>query len=141
MRKQISTQRRETRIAMYTGKDYFYRFTFRDNKYIDKLMPDVSEDYRYLDINILNKLILEEQLGIDETTDNLISYTRDIQEGMKAVDTNEFDCMFVMNPVRTTQLSAMTKTGEKLPKRSVSIFPKPATGVVIHKFTTTLQDV
>ena len=139
MRKQISTQRKETRIAMYTGKDYFYRFTFRDNKYIDKLMPDVSSDYRYLDINILNKLILDEQLGINEQTD--LSYTRDIQEGMKAVENNEFDCMFVMNPVRTTQLSAMTKTGEKLPKRSVSIFPKPATGIVIHKFTPSLQDV
>jgi len=141
MRKQIATQRKETRIAMYTGKDYFYRFTFRDNKYIDMLMPEVSDDYRYLDINILNKLLLDEQLGINEKTDETISYTRDIEEGMKAVDNGEFDCMFVMNPVRTTQLTAMTKTGEKLPRRSVSIFPKPATGVVIHKFAPNLQEV
>ncbi|MBP3360555.1 MAG: DUF1015 domain-containing protein [Clostridia bacterium] len=136
MRKQISTQRKETRIAMYTGKNYFFRFTFRDNKYIDMLMPEISESYRYLDINILNKLILEEQLGIDtDKDDSMIGYTRNIFEGMKAVDNNDFDCMFVMNPVRPAQLAAMTVSGERLPKRSVSIFPKPATGIVIHKFT------
>ena len=136
MRKLIATQRKEAKIAMYTGKDYFYRFIFKGEKYLSELMPDASESYRLLDLNILNKLILEEQMGINPSTETeRIAYTRDISQGIKAVDNKEYDCMFIINPVRPPQFSAMTKTGERLPKRSVSIFPKPATGIVIHKFT------
>ncbi len=135
MRKLIYTQRKEAKIAMYTGKHYFYRFIFKDEKYLNEIMPDVSESYRFLDLNILNKLILEEQMGINPATETeRISYTRDLSSGVKAVDSGEYNCMFVINPVRPPQFSAMTKTGERLPKRSVSIFPKPATGIVIHKF-------
>ncbi len=141
MRKLIATQRKEAKIAMYTGKDYFYRFIFKGEEYLSNLMPDVSESYRFLDLNILNKLILEEQMGIDASTDSeRIAYTRDIQDGMNSIDNHEYDCMFVINPVRPPQFSAMTETGERLPKRSVSIFPKPATGIVIHKFTSDLNN-
>ena len=136
MRKLIATQRKEAKIAMYTGKDYFYRFIFKGEKYLAQVMPDVSDSYRMLDLNILNKLILEEQMGINLSTESeRIAYTRDINQGIKAVDNGEYDCMFIINPVRPPQFSAMTETGERLPRRSVSIFPKPATGIVIHKFT------
>ena len=135
MRKLIATQRKEAKIAMYTGKDYFYRFIFKGEKYLANLMPEASESYRFLDLNILNKLILEEQMGMDPSTESeRISYTRDIHDGINAVDNKEYDCMFIINPVRPPQFSAMTQTGERLPKRAVSIFPKPATGIVIHKF-------
>ena len=136
IKKQVFTQRNEIKIGFYTGKDYFYRFTFRDKKYIDSLMPDVSECYRMLDINVFNKLIMEEQLGIDSESDSeRIFYTRDVKRGMRAVGNQEFTCMFILNPVRPEQFNVMTHTGERLPKRSISIFPKPATGIVIHKFT------
>lgn len=139
MRKQIATQRKETKIAMYTGQNYFYRLTFKGEKYLSSVMPDVSENYRQLDLTVLNKLIFEEQLGItSENEAERVDYTRSLEEGKKAMESGEFTCLFVVNPVRPPQFNAMTETGEKLPKRSVSIFPKPATGIVIHKFTSDL---
>ncbi len=136
MRKQIATQRKETKIAMYTGQDYFYRFTFKGSKYLESVMPEASDSYRHLDLTVLNKLILEEQLGITpQNEEERVDYTRSLDEGKKAVESGEFTCMFVVNPIRPPQFNAMTETGERLPKRSVSIFPKPATGIVIHKFT------
>lgn len=141
MRKQIATQRKETKIAMYTGQDYFYRFTFKGDKYLETIMPDASVSYRQLDLAVLNKMILEEQLGITaENEEERVDYTRSLTEGKKAVDNGEFTCMFVVNPVRPPQFNAMTETGERLPKRSVSIFPKPATGIVIHKFTEDIEN-
>ena len=141
MRKQIATQRKETKIAMYTGQDYFYRFTFKGDKYLESILPDVSESYRHLDLTVLNKLIFEEQLGITaENEEERVDYTRSPMDGKRAVQNGEFTCMFVINPVRPPQFKAMTETGERLPKRSVSIFPKPATGIVIHKFTDNIEN-
>ena len=135
MRRQIATQRQETKFALYMGTDFFYKLTFKGEKYLNSIMPDVSDSYRNLDLNILNKLMFEEQFGINESNEaERVTYTRSINEGIAAVDNKEYTCLFVVNPVRPPQFEAMTKTGEKLPKRSVSIFPKPATGIVIHKF-------
>lgn len=134
LRKQITTQRKETIFAIYTGKDYFYRFRFKDNGYIKSLLPSASDIYSNLDISILNKLVLEEQLNMDPDGDNRIEYTRSLRDGINAVDSGEYSCLFVLNPVRTWQVEGLINFGEKLPKRSVSIFPKPATGIVIHKF-------
>ncbi len=135
MRKQIATQRKEAKFAMYAGGDYFYRFTFKDEKYLDDTMPDASKAYRQLDLTILNKLVLNNEFRIDTAQETeYVGYTRSISEGMKLVESGDYDCLFVINPVRPPQFEAMTKTGEKLPKRAVSIFPKPATGIVIHKF-------
>ncbi|MBQ7974705.1 MAG: DUF1015 family protein, partial [Clostridia bacterium] len=120
MRKQIATQRKETKIAMYTGQDYFYRFTFKGEKYLNSVMPDVSDSYRLLDLTVLNKLIFEEQLGITAENESArVDYTRSISDGKRAVENGEFTCLFVVNPVRPPQFNAMTETGEKLPKRSV----------------------
>lgn len=135
MRKQIATQRKEAKFAMYTGGDYFYRFTFKDEQYLNDILPDASKAYRQLDLTILNKLVLDDEFRIDTDQETeYVGYTRSISEGMKLVDSGEYECLFVINPVRPPQFEAMTKTGEKLPKRAVSIFPKPATGIVIHKF-------
>ncbi len=136
LRKQISTQRKETIFAMYTGDDYFYRFTFKNKKYLDEIMPDASDVYKSLDLCVLNKLIFEEQLNMDSENDTRIEYTRSLSDGVKSVDMGEYSCLFAMNPVRGWQFDELTATSELLPKRAVSIFPKPATGIVIHKFTT-----
>ncbi len=135
IKKQIATQRKETIFALYTGGDYFYRFRYKGGKYLEKIMPDVSEAYRSIDLNILNKLVFEEQMNINPTNDPRIEYTRKISDGMRVVDHDINTCLFVLNPISSWQLEALSKAGERLPKRSVSIFPKPATGIVIHRFT------
>lgn len=135
MRKQIATQRKEIIIALYTGGDYFYRLRLTDPGYLEKILPEKSETYRNLDVTVLNKLLLEEILYItNETSYERIAYTRNAEEGINAVKNGEFGCMFVINPVRQTQLSEVARSGERMPRRSVCIFPKPATGVIISKF-------
>lgn len=134
IRKQIATPRNEIIFALYNGNDYFYRFKFKDEKYLKEIMPDVSDAYRSLDLTVLNKLVFEEQLNINPKTDSRIEYTRSVSDGMKAVDNDINSCLFIVNPVTSGQLEALSAAGERLPRRSVSIFPKPATGIVIHKF-------
>jgi uncharacterized protein (DUF1015 family) len=61
-------------------------------------------------------------------------YTTSLEEGVFEVEKGECDCMFVVNPVRRKQMTDIILSDELLPKRSLSVFPKPATGVVIYKF-------
>ena len=58
----------------------------------------------------------------------------DFKAAYTAVEKGECDCMFVVNPVRRKQMTDIILSDELLPKRSLSVFPKPATGVVIYKF-------
>jgi hypothetical protein len=37
-----------------------------------------------------------------------------------------------MNPVKVEQIEKVTAAGEKLPFKTVSIFPKPSVGVVLN---------
>ncbi len=136
MRKQIATQRSETKIALFCGDDYFYRLSLKDYSYLKEILPGKSDIYCSLDITVLNKLIFEELLNIrdDETMSARVDYTRSAEYGVRCVEAHEYGCMFMLNPVKLNQVSGVTVAGEKMPKHSVCIFPKPATGVVIHRF-------
>lgn len=135
MKKQIATQRKEIKLAMYTGSNYFYRLTYKNDGEMERLLPDASDTYRNLDLVVLNKLILEDLCNIKEdNSDERVSYTTSLEEGVFSVTKHEFECMFVVNPVRRKQMTDIILSDELLPKRSLSVFPKPATGIVIYKF-------
>lgn len=135
MKKQIATQRKEIKIALYCGGNYFYRLTYRNDGEMERLLPDASDTYRSLDLSVLNKLILEDLCNINEdTSDERVFYTTSLAEGVQSVNNGECGCMFVVNPVRRNQMTDIILSDELLPKRSLSVYPKPATGVIIYRF-------
>lgn len=135
IKKQIATQRKEIKIALYCGGEYFYRLTYKNDGEMEKLFPDSSDTYRSLDLVVLNKLILEDVCNIsEESGDERVFYTTSLNEGIEAVKNGEYGCMFAVNPVRKNQMTDIILSDELLPKRSLSVFPKPVTGIVIHKF-------
>lgn len=135
MRKQIATPRKEVKIALYCGGDYFYRLTLTDTEYLKKLFPNRSDTYRMLDITVLNALILSDIMNISvEPKSDRIDYTTDARSGAEKVDGGEYGCMFMVNPVKSSQISDVALEGEKLPWHSLFLFPKPVAGIVLYKF-------
>lgn len=135
MKKQISTVRMETKFAVYCGDNYFYRLTLTDKSIVKRLLPDRSSAYCALDVIVLNKLIFEDILNISEDKlDDYIEYTKRSTKGVSAIKNNEASCLFVLNPVKSEQIREVALSGEVMPDRSIYIFPKPATGVIINKF-------
>lgn len=135
MKKQIHTMRMENKFALYCGGNYFYRLTFTDKEFIKTVMPDKSEAYRGLDVVVFNKLILEDILNIsEEDIDKYITYTKRATKGVNAIKEKEASCLFVLNPIKAEQIREVALSGEIMPDRAIYIFPKPATGVIIHKF-------
>lgn len=135
MKKQIATVRMETKFAVYCGGNYFYRLTLKNKNIVKTLLPERSSAYCNLDVIVFNKLILEDILNITEDKyDDYVKYTKRATKGLAAVKNNDASCLFVLNPAKAEQIREVALSGEVMPDRSIYIFPKPATGVIINKF-------
>lgn len=135
MKKLIYTSRMETKFGVYCGGNYFYRLTLTDKGIMKKLLPDKSSAYGNLDVTVFNELILGDILNIKkEDYDKYIKYTKRASKGTAAVNNNEVSCLFILNPVKAEQIREVALSGDVMPDRSIYIFPKPETGVIINKF-------
>lgn len=133
VKKQISTTSMENKIALYCGDKYFYRLTLKSRASVRREIPDKSDAYCSLDTAVLNNLILHDILGITEDEyDARIDYTKSVSDGMRRVLNHEFGCMLAVNPVKTWQIRAVAMAGDKMPPKSICVFPKPVTGIIIN---------
>ncbi|MBS7298868.1 MAG: DUF1015 domain-containing protein [Eubacteriales bacterium] len=134
IKKQIATTRKMNRFAVYTGKNYFYRLTLTDTEFLKQIMPDVSDNYRSLDVTVLNKLILEDIFNIcEDSYIERVTYTKSITDGIGELKKGTHQCMVCMNAVKAEQIRAVVSEGETMPERSMCVFPKPAMGVIVNK--------
>lgn len=133
IKRQIFLARAQNAVAVYIGGDHFYRVTLLKRDAIAAKIPDKSDAYRSLDVSVLNGLILEDVLGIsDKNYDERISYTKSVAEGVQKVRKGDFGCLFAINPVTASQIREVATAGEKLPSKSICVFPKPVTGVIMN---------
>ena len=127
----------EKLFALYTGSNYYYLLNLKDTKPLDESMPDKSEAYRHLDVNVLHKLILEKYLGIDEENmknqKNLV-YMREASDTIAAVKDGQYQCAFLINPTKVSEIREIAAANEKMPQKSTYFWPKLVTGLVINKF-------
>ena len=134
MKKQISTTRMDTKIAVYCGGDYFYRLTLTDKDYIKtNLLPEMSKAYCGLDVVVLNKLVLEDILNVtEETYPERVTEDRSRHKCYRDLIDGKCDVIFMLNPVKTEQIKNVTAVGERLPLMSISVFPKPSVGTIMN---------
>lgn len=94
-----------------------------------------SLSLRSLDVSILHTLVLEKELGIDK--ENMakqinLTYTRDRDEAVCAVDSGEAQCAFILNPTKVEEIKNVALDGEKMPQKSTYFYPKLITGLVMN---------
>ena len=128
----------EKLFALYTGKNYYYLLKLKDIDMARKAVPgDMSDAFKCLDVSILHNLILERYLGIDEenmrSQKNLV-YTQSASEAIKAVQEGNFQCAFLINPTKLSEIREVALANEKMPQKSTYFWPKLVTGLVINKF-------
>ncbi len=136
--KLADTSEDEKVFALYTGDEYYYLLKLKDLEIADQFNQDKSTAYRRLDTTILHSLILERYLGIDKENmaeqKNLV-YTKDIAEAISEVKNGDFQCAFLINASRVSEIKEVSSTHEKMPQKSTYFWPKPVTGIVMNKFT------
>lgn len=122
-------------FGFYCGKGEWYLLVLRDLKVMAHALPDVSAASQQLDVSVLHTLILEKILGIDK--ENMaqqinLTYTKFFEEAIMGVDKGEFQCSFILNPTRVTEIRDVAAAGEKMPQKSTYFYPKMITGMVMN---------
>lgn len=127
----------EKRFAFYTGGNYYYLLELKDVHIMDDLIKDKSNAYKYLDVTILHKLILEKYFDIDDASlanqDHLV-YTRDASDAVNCVKNGDYQCSFLINATKISEIKDISLANEKMPQKSTYFWPKLITGIVINKF-------
>ncbi len=123
-------------FGFYTGGDTFTLLTLRDPAVMDTLLPQLSPASRALDVTILHTLVLERLMGIDKenmANQTNLTYTRDLSEALDGVRRGGFQCSFILNPTRVSEIRDVASAGEKMPQKSTYFYPKLITGLTMNK--------
>ncbi len=134
----LSYNRGEKAFGFYCGGESWYLLTLKSFDILNKLLPDVSKASRELDVTVLHTLILEGIFGIDkENMANQINltYTKSFSEAVDCVNGDGFQCAFIMNPTRVTEIRDVAMAGEKMPQKSTYFYPKMITGLVMNELS------
>ncbi len=138
----MKTLHEEDRVAfgIYMAGGAFRIAVLKDKQLMADAAPGMSEAWRTLDVSVLQKLALEELLGIDEERmgdPDCVEYVKDVPNAIDAIisriDAGQKQVAFFTNPVKMQQLVAVTDTGERMPHKSTYFFPKMYTGLTIQK--------
>lgn len=112
----------------------FYLLQLKDEKIMDRAVPDLSPAMRKLDVTILHKLILENELGIDKAKLEAfthVEYYRYRDESVGKLGKGGIQAVFLLNPTDVMGVKAVAERGERMPQKSTDFYPKLLAGLVM----------
>jgi uncharacterized protein (DUF1015 family) len=118
-------------------KKKFILIELRDRKAIENMPPaNASLRWKGLDVSILHNLVFGKLLKIKECLgkDRNIYYYKDKKELISQIDLGRQALGVLLNPSTMEDVIALAENNEKMPHKSTYFYPKPLTGLVIHKF-------
>ena len=122
--------------AANVGANAFYLFLLRRDVDLEQLLPDLSEAQRGLDVVLLHRVMLEKGLGITAEAveaEKFISYEREMDRAIAAVDRAEAQMACLLKPVRVEQVTEIALAGGVLPQKSTDFYPKLLSGETIFR--------
>jgi uncharacterized protein (DUF1015 family) len=123
-------------IGLYAGLGAFHLLALPATTNLAELLPQVSPGQRQLDVVLLHQLILEKGLGITPamvTAEKNITYEREMDTALAAVDSKEAQLCCLLNPVHVQQVVDLALSGEVLPQKSTDFYPKLLSGLAIYR--------
>lgn len=64
-----------------------------------------------------------------------IFFIKDEEKGLENVDKGIFNALFMVNPTTLEEIQRITQLGEIMPQKSTYFYPKPLSGLIIHRHT------
>ena len=122
-------------IGMY-APGVFTLLTLRSSIDLASELPGLSPAQRDLDVVLLHRLLLEKGLGITPAAvvaERNITYERDMEAAVAAVDDGRAQVCFLLNPVSVEQVTHIALAGEVLPQKSTDFYPKLLSGLTLYR--------
>ncbi len=102
---------------------------------VDRALADRSPSYRSLDTAVLEKLVLEDTLGLTEediSHQHGLAYARDLDQARELLASGEYDVAFLLRPTPIEQVQAVAQAGETMPPKSTYFYPKLLSGLLFN---------
>jgi uncharacterized protein (DUF1015 family) len=118
-------------------KKMFILIKLKDKRTIKDIGPaDASLRWKGLDASILHNLVFRKLLKLKERIGNErnIYYYKDKKELIGQIDKGRQALGVLINPSTMEDVVTLARNNEKMPHKSTYFYPKPLTGLVIHKF-------
>jgi uncharacterized protein (DUF1015 family) len=116
--------------------DASYQVTLKEGEdHLAAMDDSKSSAYNELDVTVLHRLILENELGIDAAKlagGEHVAYTIHADDARQKVLSGQAQAAFLLRSTRSEQVSDVANAGDKMPQKSTYFYPKLATGLVIR---------
>jgi uncharacterized protein (DUF1015 family) len=108
----------------------------KSKRIMQRLCKEASPQLQELDVTTLHALILEHILGLPPETQGsgaTIRYSQDEEAVLQALEKEDFQAAFILNPPKPEEILAIAGRGEKMPQKSTYFYPKLPSGLIINK--------
>jgi uncharacterized protein (DUF1015 family) len=95
-----------------------------------------SKEWKHLSLPILHNILLKNCLDVKQQD---ISFIKDEEKGLENVDKGKIDALFMVNPTTLKEIQSITQLGEIMPQKSTYFYPKPLSGLIIHRHTDNIE--
>jgi uncharacterized protein (DUF1015 family) len=112
----------------------------KNKRMMQRLAKDLSAPLRELELSTLHHLILEHILGLSpqqQTSGETIRYSQDEEAVLQALEKEDYQAAFILNPTKSADILTVANGGEKMPQKSTYFYPKLISGLVINKLEPT----
>jgi len=122
------------RFALYLGGQTYTILRSKVSAIPENVAPGRSFTWRSLDVSFLQKLIVEQAIGVPEPKwGDDVYYTRDESEAAQLVKNGKASAAIFHLPTKLAQLRAIADGAEHMPPKSTFFAPKALSGLVLHK--------
>jgi uncharacterized protein (DUF1015 family) len=122
----------------YVDGEESHTLELRSPEPAENALADHSETYRRLDTAVLEKLVLEDALGMTEddiSHQRGLGYARDLEEVIQGLRSGEYEIAFLLRPTPVEQVRGVAEAGETMPPKSTYFYPKILTGLLFNPLT------
>jgi uncharacterized protein (DUF1015 family) len=118
------------------GSPACYILTLKTAETMSSVFGDsIPEVFKCLDVTVLHVLILSKILGITREAQEAqlnIVYVKSYNEAISAMADDKNQMLFLLNPTRMEQVTAVAEAGLVMPQKSTFFYPKLLSGLVIN---------
>jgi uncharacterized protein (DUF1015 family) len=110
--------------------------TLRDSRAVSQFMPQFHSDlYKKLDVSLVDHVILENFLAFDKDKEEItLAYCYDRAEAVNLVRDQQYQLVFILNPVQPELIKNIADIGDRMPRKSTYFYPKSPAGLVFYRW-------
>jgi uncharacterized protein (DUF1015 family) len=136
--KALKTAAKKHRVigASFKRDPRYLILRLKNKRIMQRLAPALSAPLRELDVTTLHVLILEHVLGLApnrQVNGDTIRYSQDEEAVLQALEKEDFQAAFILNPPKAEEILTIAAGGETMPQKSTYFYPKLVSGLIINK--------